>query len=96
MMTDGQNMEDRLSPEEISQVIRETVNDYGINYCKTEPEEVFIIPTMSFERMTGKEFNEFFVKVAKMNKNWRLYYDACIEEMHYMDQEWLQEAGSFT
>ena len=81
-----------MSPQEISRVIKDTINDYGLNYCKTDPEEVFIVPAMTFEKMSGEEFKSLFKEVAKINEHWKIYYDIVIEEMGYMDRSWLETA----
>jgi hypothetical protein len=82
----------RMTSEEISREIQEAIEKYGINYCKQCPEDTFVVPLMTFERMDPREFRKLFEGVSKINNNWRLYYEEVMRSLEYMNPAWLEEA----
>jgi hypothetical protein len=65
---------------EISNDINETIRAYGLNYVRQNPEEVFVIPVITFESMETEELKELFEELAVVNKNWKLYYTALLSQ----------------
>ena len=69
-----------MTPQEISEDINVTVKSFGLNYVRQNPEECFVIPTLTFESMEKEELTNLLLEVKRINKNWELFYKALLSQ----------------